>query len=75
MYTTDFGLAPYVSYATSFNPQVGINAASGGMLAPETGRGAEVGVKYRPTGWNVTFAAALFEINRQNVSTTIYTPA
>ncbi|AVO44166.1 TonB-dependent siderophore receptor [Phreatobacter cathodiphilus] len=75
MYTTAFGLAPYVSYATSFNPQVGTNGLTGQLLQPETGRGLEAGVKFRPTGWNVTFGAAVFDIRRENVSTTIYTPA
>lgn len=75
MYTTAFGLAPYVSYATSFNPQVGTNGMTGALLEPETGRGVEAGVKFRPPGWNVMFGAAVFEIMRENVSTTIYTPA
>jgi len=70
IYTSDVGLAPYVSYATSFNPVIGTNAATGQLLAPETGKQAEVGVKYQPNGFNGHFGVALFDLRRQNVLTT-----
>ena len=42
------GLAPYVSYATSYNPIIGLNA-SNQLFLPETGEQAEIGLKYQPS--------------------------
>jgi iron complex outermembrane receptor protein len=69
IYNTDLGIAPYVSYATSYNPLVGTNAA-GQLFTPETGVQTEVGVKIEPAGLNGHFGAALFDIKRKNVLTT-----
>jgi iron complex outermembrane receptor protein len=69
IYNFDFGLAPYVSYATSYNPVVGINAA-GQLLQPETGEQTEVGLKFQPNGFNGHFGVALFDLKRQNALTT-----
>lgn len=69
-YLTDIGIAPYVSYSTSFNPVIGTNYTTGQLLAPETGNQTEVGVKYEPSGFNGHFSAAWFDLRRQNVPTT-----
>jgi iron complex outermembrane receptor protein len=69
IYNTDIGIAPYVSYATSYNPIVGTNAY-GQLFTPETGVQTEVGVKIEPAGFNGHFGAALFDLKRQNVLTT-----
>jgi len=69
VYTTDIGLAPYVSYARSFDPQIGTNAATGRPLEPETGEQVEVGLKYQPTGMKSFIGVALFDLKRQNVLT------
>ncbi|MBR0695012.1 TonB-dependent siderophore receptor [Bradyrhizobium lablabi] len=69
IYNFDFGLAPYVAYATSYNPVVGLNAA-GQLLLPETGEQTEVGVKYQPNGFNGYFTLAWFDLKRQNALTT-----
>lgn len=69
IYNFDSGLAPYVSYATSYNPIVGTNA-SGALLLPETGEQSEVGVKFQPNGFDGHFGAALFNLKRTNVLTT-----
>ncbi len=63
------GLAPYVSYATSYNPIIGLNA-SNQMFLPETGEQAEIGLKYQPAGFNGHFSIAVFDLKRQNVPTT-----
>lgn len=70
IYNTDIGIAPYASYATSFNPIVGTNSATGRLFTPETGVQTEVGVKIEPAGLNGHFGAALFDLKRQNVLTT-----
>jgi iron complex outermembrane receptor protein len=69
IYNFDNGLAPYVSYATSYNPVIGLTAA-GELQLPETGVQSEVGVKYQPAGLNARFGVALFDLKRKNALTT-----
>ncbi len=70
IYNTDIGIAPYVSYATSYNPIIGTNFATGQLFVPETGVQTEVGVKIEPTGFDGHFGASVFDLKRQNVLTT-----
>ena len=71
IYNTDLGIAPYVSYATSYNPIIGVNTATGQLFTPETGVQSEVGVKVQPAGFNGYFRpASVFDLKRQNVLTT-----
>ncbi|MHC2247068.1 iron complex outermembrane receptor protein [Bradyrhizobium elkanii] len=67
-YLFDIGLAPYVSYATSFTPNLGADSA-GRSFRPTTGEGAEVGVKFKPNGSNFMVTAAAFDIRQQDVLT------
>lgn len=69
-YLLPMGLAPYVTYSTSYNPVVGVNSATKQLLEPETGKQTEIGVKYEPTWFNGQFSAAYFDLVRQNVLTT-----
>ena len=69
VYNFDFGLAPYVSYATSFQPQIGYFEASGQSIEPTRGKQFEVGVKYQPTGFNGFITAAFFDLYKTNVAT------
>lgn len=64
-YVTDFGLAPYVSYGTSFTPNPG-TVLSGGVAEPTTGEQTEIGVKYDLPGYNASLRAALFELRQEN---------
>ncbi|MBM7329008.1 TonB-dependent siderophore receptor [Agrobacterium sp. S2] len=68
-YLFDNGFAPYVSYATSFQPSSGVDY-NGNMFEPTTGEQWEAGVKYQPLGWNGFFSASVFQITQQNVTTT-----
>lgn len=68
-YLFDFGLAPYVSYATSFTPNLGADEF-GKSFAPTTGDAVELGAKYQPLGMNLLLTAAIFEIRQQDVLTT-----
>lgn len=70
-YVFDNGIAPYVSYATSFEP-VPVTATSG-ILRPTTGEQVEVGIKYQPEGWNGFFTVAAYDLKQKNVLTTIGT--
>jgi iron complex outermembrane receptor protein len=71
IYNFDNGLAPYISYATSYNPVVGLNTAvtPNTLQLPETGQQTEIGVKFQPTGFDGHFGVALFDLKRQNVLT------
>ncbi len=66
IYNFDSGIAPYVSYSESFLPVLDRNA-DGQLLAPETGKAYEAGVKYQPVGINALLTLAAFDITRGNV--------
>lgn len=67
-YLFDGGIAPYVSYSTSFEP-VPV-PSSGALLEPTTGEQVEVGVKYQPEGWNGFFSVAAYDLRQKNILTT-----
>jgi iron complex outermembrane receptor protein len=71
-YITKAGVAPYVSFATSFQPVVGATF-TGQAFSPSTGQQWEAGVKYdaRTLSDNVKLfaTAALFHIKQSNVLT------
>lgn len=69
-YLFDFGVAPYISYATSFEPVVGADA-SGNPLKPTSGEQVELGVKYQPAGWNGFFTGAVYDLKQKNVLRTV----
>jgi iron complex outermembrane receptor protein len=69
IYNFDNGIAPYVSYATSYNPIIGLNAQNR-LFLPETGQQAEIGVKVAPKGFDGYFTVSAFDLKRQNVPTT-----
>ena len=71
IYNTDLGIAPYVSYATSYNPIIGVNYSYRAIvLHRKPALQSEVGVKVQPTGFNGHFGASVFDLKRQNVLTT-----
>lgn len=68
-YLTDFGVAPYVSYATSFAPILGTNFY-GETYKPTRGKQFEAGIKYQPNGFDGLFTLAWFHLTQDNVRTT-----
>ncbi|WP_213736231.1 TonB-dependent siderophore receptor [Bradyrhizobium sp. dw_411] len=62
------GIAPYVTYATSFTPNVGTTSAFA-PLKPTTGELYEGGVKYQPKGSRIFIQASIFDLTEQNVLT------
>jgi len=64
-YVTDFGLAPYVSWGTSFTPNPG-TVVSGAVAEPTTGEQVEFGVKYDLPGTNASLRAAVFDLRQEN---------
>ncbi|WP_233453519.1 TonB-dependent siderophore receptor [Gluconobacter thailandicus] len=74
LYKSSIGLAPYVSYATSFQPQVGTTRENAAFV-PTRGRQIEAGLKYKPphgTAWGEDFmlTADVFNLVETNVLTT-----
>ncbi|GJL56023.1 MAG: TonB-dependent receptor [Nitrospirales bacterium] len=68
IYHSPIGVAPYFSYAKSFLPVIGTDL-SGNTFKSETGEQFEFGIKYQPPGTNSSVTAAVFDLTRQNVST------
>ncbi|KQV89796.1 TonB-dependent siderophore receptor [Rhizobacter sp. Root1221] len=69
VYLFESGWAPYVSYATSFAPEIG-NAVSGEPLKPSRGKQVEAGLRYQAPDQQSTYTAAVFDLVRRNVTTT-----
>ncbi len=68
MYLFDNGVAPYFSYAQSFNPVIGTDL-SGNSFKPLKGEQFEAGFKYQPPGSIGMFTAAVYDITEQNRQT------
>ena len=68
LYTFENGLAPYVSYSTSFEPTIGVDAA-GDAFEPTEATQSEVGLKYQPPFMDALFTTSAFEIVQQNLLT------
>src|SRR5690606_33292459 len=68
-YLFDNGIAPYVSFSTSFEPEIGLNANTGKPFEPTKGRQYELGVKYQPPGVNGFVTLSLFDLTQRNVVT------
>lgn len=62
------GLAPYVSYSTSFQPQT-TTSATGAVLPPTEGKQAEIGLKYQPGVWDALFTLSLYDLRETDVAT------
>lgn len=71
LYLADNGLAPYISYSTSFQPQTGTTSPQRGTtpFEPTKGKQWEAGLKYQPSGSNSFVTASVFELTRTNVPT------
>lgn len=70
IYNFDNGIAPYLSYAESFEPQSGTDA-NNRPFDPLEGQQYEAGVKYQPPGTNALYSAAAFDMRRKNMLTAI----
>lgn len=68
VYLFDNGIAPYASYATSFEPVNG-TGYGGTPFKPTEGKQAEVGIKYQPPGSRSMVTLSAYEIRQQNIST------
>jgi iron complex outermembrane receptor protein len=69
VYLADNGLAPYVSYSTSFEPTTGSDF-DGSPFDPTTGQQYEIGIKYQPAGFDSFITLSAYDLTQQNVTTT-----
>ncbi|RMC37550.1 TonB-dependent siderophore receptor [Paracoccus alkanivorans] len=60
------GVMPYVSYATSYDPETGLDINED-MLKPTEGRQWEIGVKYQPTAFDGLITASVYDLRQTNV--------
>lgn len=71
MFLSDSGISPYVSYATSFQPNnTSGTAQDGSAFTPTTAKQYEAGMKYQPPGYNSFITASLFDLTQTDVLTT-----
>ncbi|ABD07968.1 TonB-dependent siderophore receptor [Rhodopseudomonas palustris HaA2] len=68
LYLFDNGVAPYVSYSTSFEPVAGVGV-DGSPFIPTTAEQYEGGIKYQPNALPILLTASVFDIRQQNVLT------
>lgn len=73
-YVTESGFAPYISYATSFEPVLGIDSVTNQEFKPSSGKQIEGGIKYDARGLGdgikLFVTAAMFDIKQKNVVST-----
>ena len=67
LYALGMGLAPYVNWAESFEPVVGVNSVTGEFLKPRRGEQFEAGIKYQPPGSRTYITLAYFDIEESNL--------
>ncbi|WP_346656102.1 TonB-dependent receptor [Bradyrhizobium sp. dw_78] len=73
LYKFDSGIAPYIQYTESFQPQTGV-AFGGSPFVPTTGQQEEAGIKYQPNEKSL-YTMAIFNLLQQNVLTPDPNPA
>jgi iron complex outermembrane receptor protein len=69
VYLADNGLAPFVSWSESFQPQAGADR-QGNRFSPTTGTQQEMGLRYQPNSSNTMLSAVVYQLTQQNVTTT-----
>jgi iron complex outermembrane receptor protein len=62
------GWAPYVSYAESFLPAIGVDLDNR-PFQPSRGKQTEIGIKFQPENSRTLFTAAVFDLTKTNVVT------
>jgi iron complex outermembrane receptor protein len=70
LYLLPFGLAPYASYSTSFEPIAGSVLRADGTLGtarPSTGKQLEIGAKYQFPDTEILVTASWFRITQSNL--------
>lgn len=76
-YQFQSGVAPFVSYSTSFEPNEGSTDWEGNYLPPTTGEQVELGVKYLIPNSHIMLSASVFHLNENHtlVEDTVHSTA
>lgn len=74
LYLFDNGIAPYVSFGTSFVPSNQLSI-DGTVLAPTKGRQFEAGVKFQPEGERYSLTGAVYRLVERNKPQYVADPA
>lgn len=69
VYLADNGLAPFLGFSQSFQPQSGRDRL-GNRFEPTAGEQYELGVRYQPAGTETQVSAALYQLTQENVTVT-----
>jgi iron complex outermembrane recepter protein len=72
VYLADNGLAPYISYSESFNPEIGLDI-NNQSFKPKRGKQTEVGVRYQPPGSASMYTVSIYDLKESN--RIVYLPA
>ncbi|THU05522.1 TonB-dependent siderophore receptor [Lampropedia puyangensis] len=67
VYLAPNGLAPFVGFSQSFQPQTGSDR-TGARFKPTEGEQYEAGVRYQPTGSDTLITAAVYQLTQTNVT-------
>lgn len=70
MYRFGNGIAPYLSYATSFQQDAIGADVNGNAFEPTEGEQVELGLKYQPAGSDTLLSAAVFDLTKSNMLVT-----
>lgn len=68
LYAFETGISPYLNYAESFEPVLGVNSVTGDFLKPREGEQFEAGIKYQPAGSRTYITLAYFDIEESNLA-------
>jgi iron complex outermembrane receptor protein len=66
-YQLDNGLVPYANYAQSFSPILALDADNN-PAKPEKADSYEVGVKFKPQGFDGQFGIAAYQVTKENLT-------
>lgn len=67
LYLFDNGIAPYVSYSTSFQPTSSLDR-DGRVLEPSEGEQLEAGVKYQPADGRLSLTLSAYQLIEKNAA-------
>ncbi|GAB1439982.1 ferrichrome porin FhuA [Providencia sp.] len=68
LYTFDNGISPYISYSTSFEPNLATNRKPNSKpFDPKTAKQTEIGIKYLTPDQNTLATLSLYRIEQKNI--------
>ncbi|WP_244590565.1 TonB-dependent siderophore receptor [Xenorhabdus mauleonii] len=69
LYAFDNGISPYISYSTSFEPNLDRGDPAKPRFKPIKGEQTEIGIKFQPQNHNTLLTLSLFDITQENMTT------